>query len=250
MRATLLVLAAATALHADVLVTTSLQLTQLQIQPTTGSVDFLSPWTSFVFAQAEDSLGGLNAKTNSVSDSATSVSAATALANGSSAASFPAMGGSAMSGVTIGPAASASSTGQGQLSGSFEIVGVTGPVSVALTALLSVDQSLSTTAKGLSASSETVFNLVSPDLNGGNSLLFFDNPLNISAGSSTDYTNNPTLTTTVTLNPDTPYFLIAGVDAESSGNNIPEPSLFAAVAAGLAAMLLTRRLRQRREHPH
>jgi hypothetical protein len=47
------------------------------------------------------------------------------------------------------------------------------------------------------------------------------------------------------LQPNTPYLLIAGIDAESSGVNIPEPSLFAAVAVGLSALVLARRARRR-----
>jgi hypothetical protein len=231
------------ALKGDVLVSTSLQLTQFQIQPASGSVEFLSPWTAFVFGQSLDSLGGLDSETNSVPDGATSVTADTVLASASAAASFPALSESATSGTNIAPEASASSRGQAQISGSFEITGVTGPVSVTFNALISVDQSLSTTAGGLFAKSETVFNLLSPDLNGGSSLLFFDNPLTIGADSSAATSTSPTLTTTLTLNPDTLYSLIAGVDSESSGTNTPEPSLFVAVGFGLATLFLARHRR-------
>jgi hypothetical protein len=253
MRATLLILGFAYGLfpgvvRADAVVTTSLALTRLQILPAAGAVQLLSPWTAFVFAQAEDSLGGLDASTSSVFDSGTSVTATTALANASTAASFPALNESTASGINISTVASASSSGQGQLSGSFEIVGATGPVRVVFNALLASNQSLSTSGGGISASSETVFNLLSPDLNGGSSFLFFDNPLTIGANSSTSDSASPTLTTSLMLDSNTPYFLIAGVDAESSGRNIPEPSLLVAVAFGLAALVLARFRRRRCTH--
>jgi hypothetical protein len=54
------------------------------------------------------------------------------------------------------------------------------------------------------------------------------------------------LTDSVTLQPDTPYFLIAGVDAESSGMNVPEPSFFAITTLGLSALLAAATLHRKR----
>ena len=57
------------------IVNTQLGLTELQIAPTTGTLEILSPVTAFTFAQALDSLGGSDAQSNSVQDSATSANA-------------------------------------------------------------------------------------------------------------------------------------------------------------------------------
>jgi hypothetical protein len=249
MRITLLIASAAFALnpalvHADVVVSTSLSLTDLQIQPASGSVQFISPWTASVFAQAQDSLGGLDAHSDSVVDSATATSAATSLANATGAASFTSMNGTATSGVNIpNIAASASSVGQGQLSGVFEIVGTTGTVSVQFSAPLVIDQSLTTSVEGLSASSEVVLNVSSPDINSGNPLLFFDNPITIGPNASKAFNASPTLTDTETLVAGQKYLVTVGVDAESSGlSALPETSFFPDLACGLCALLLARRL--------
>jgi hypothetical protein len=249
MRATLLLIAAfvfslnPTAVRADVVVSSSLDLSQLQIVPTEGTVEFLSPWTAQVFVQAQDSLGGLDQHFNSVNDSATSASASTALANASGAASFQSLGASAASGVNIpdiSANASSSSNGSfpGSLSGTFEIVGATGPVTVVFKAPLMVNQFLSANGAGISASSEVIFNLLSPDINGGSPLLFFDNPLSIGPNDSISFAASPMLTDSVTLQPNTPYFLIAEVDAESSGlSAVPEPSFLLLIALGLSVLL-------------
>jgi hypothetical protein len=258
MRATLtIVLGVAFWLHpipvrADVVVSTSVDLTQIQIVPASGSVEFLSPGTAQVFAQAQDSLGGLDQNFDSVSDSSTTLSVSTAVANAGGTASFPTLSAVATSGVilpNIAAFASSSSNGSfpGSLSGSFEIIGTAGPVSVQFKAPLVIDQSLSTHEGGISASSETIFNLVSPDINNGSPLLFFDNPLTIGPNTSTSFTQSPTLTDSVTLQPDTPYFLIAGVDAESSGLSAPEPSFLVIFALGLFAFLAAGAARRRRK---
>jgi hypothetical protein len=95
----------------------------------------------------------------------------------------------------------------GSLFGQFEIVGTTGPVSVQLKALLDYSQSLSTTGYGLSAFSEVVFNLLLPDVS-GDPLLFFDNPLTIGPNAFKAAAGFPVLSTFVTLQPDTPIYLL------------------------------------------
>jgi hypothetical protein len=212
-------------LRADVIVSTSLSLTGLQISPSSGTLQILSPLTASAFAQAQDSLGGLDQQFNSVDDGTTSASALTLLASASGAASAPLLHANAGSGVNIsGLEAAASSVGRGSLQGSFEITGATAPVNVQFQAMLQGDQSLSTPGTGQSATSEVIFTLILPDLP-NQPLLFFDNPLTIGANDSGSNTTSPTLTASVTLQPNTEYSLITEVDAESSGQNaIPEPS--------------------------
>lgn len=212
-------------LRADVIVSTSLSLSELQISPSSGSLQILSPLIASAFAQAQDSLGGLDQHFNSVGDGTTSASALTLLATASGAASAPLLDANGSSGINISAiGAAASSVGRGSLSGSFEIIGTAAPVTVQFRAMLQTDQSLSTPVTGQSATSEVIFNLDLPDLP-NQPLLFFDNPLQIGPNDSISSMTSPTLTASVVLDPNTPYSLITEVDAESSGlNTVPEPS--------------------------
>jgi hypothetical protein len=241
--------------RADLDVATSMNLGQLQILPASGTLFMLPGVLASASAQAQDSLGGADAQSNTVVDDATWASAVTALANAHGTASAPALNGSASGGVHIPQItafASSAANGDpfGSLFGQFEIVGTTGPVSVQLKALLDYSQSLSTTGYGLSAFSEVIFNLLLPDLS-GDPVLFFDNPLTIGPNDFTANAGAPTLSTFVTLQPDTPYLFIAGVDAESSGvSQVPEPSsLFLTVSVFVfSALLFARRERGRLRH--
>jgi hypothetical protein len=243
MRITLLIASAAFALnpavvHADVVVNTFI-LGELGIQPSAGSVIFLSP-SAFAFAQAQDSLGGLDA--NSSSGIFALTTAATSLADGAGLG-FEGIGVAASDVNIPNIAASASSVGQGQFSGELEIVGTTGNVSVQFSAPLLVDQFLSTSVEGLSASSEVVLNVSSPDINSGNPFLFYDNPITIGPNTSQAFSDTPTLADTETLVAHKKYLLTFSVDAESSGlSALPETSFFPDFACGLCALLLVRRL--------
>ena len=243
--------------RADVLVDTILDLNTLQIVPASGMVEFLSPLTAQVFVQAQDSLDGFDQNFVSVTDGSTDSVGTTpgllASASGSATGipTVPILFADAASNVdipNIAAFASSSSNGSfpGSLSGLFEIVGTTGPVSVQFNAPLFVDQFLSTSGGGISASSEVIFNLLSPDINGGSPILFFDNPLSIGPNASASFAKSLMLTDSVTLQPDTPYFLIAEVDAESSGLNVLEPSFFAITTLGLSALLAAVTLRRKR----
>jgi len=241
--------------HAGVLVTTSINLTHLQVAPGFGSFQVQPPFTAGANVQASDSLGGSSSQFNNVDDSSTSASAATALANASAAASVPALTANASSGVHIGLLASASSSAQGALGpafgvgqGFFEIFDSltpgANPVSVTFKATLNINQFLHTDAFGITASSETIFQLILPDLP-NQPLLFFDNPMTIGSSNTASFASSPTLTGTVTLNTNTPYTLIAEVDSESSGlNSVPEPSLVLIDALGLVALCIFFRRRK------
>ncbi len=241
-----------TAAPAGVIVQTSLNLNTLQISPSFGVVQIVSPFSASANAQAQDDLSGSNSAFNQVVDGSTPLTAvATAFASAGAYASSSGdltslLTAYALSGVDIGATSSASSTGQGGLggdfggSGLFEIFDSSNPspsnVNVTFTASLSGSQSLATDAFGQSATSEIVFNLFLPDI--GATPLFLDNPLSIGPGSSLAAPYSGTLTGAVTLQTNTDYTLIAEVDAESSGLNLtPEPSSSLLTALGLFAVL-------------
>src|SRR5215469_910844 len=140
-----------TALHADVVVDASLKLLQLQILPTAGTVQFVSPWTAQVAVHAEDSLSGKDDHSGSVTDAnLTTLNATTALASAGGTASTTSVpfSANAKSGLNIPNIdASASSRSNGNvgfpaysLSGEFKITGTTGSVGVVFQTPLQIDQ--------------------------------------------------------------------------------------------------------------
>jgi hypothetical protein len=240
------------ALRADVISDSSIT-AQLQILPSAGSVEFLPGFFASVFAQAQDSLGGSDQQFNSVPDGATSASAMTSLANASGTALFPQLNASSASGVDIPNitafASSAANGGPfGSLFGQFEIMGAPGPVSVQFTALLNYSQLVLTTGAGVSASSEVIFNLLLPDVS-DSPILFLDNPLSIGPNAFQLAAATPTRSNSVTLQPGTPYTLILGTDAESSGvSTVPEPSTAPLLSTGLVLCVLLTGRKCRRKH--
>lgn len=224
-------------LRAGVIVSSSLNLTQFQILPTAGSVQFISPTTASAFTQVFDTLGGFDQQFNTIDDGSTSASAATALAHAMAAASATALTASAASGVNIPELTAGAGTVPGSpfgsLQGFFQIVGATSPVSVQLKAFLAASQSLATTGSGQSADSEVTFSLLLPDIS-DTPVLFMDNLLHIGPNDFRAASSSPTLSNLVTLMPNTPYFWIAQTDSESSGTNtVPEPESFLLGSAGL-----------------
>ena len=243
--------------RAGVIVNTSINLTQLQIIPASGSLQIQSPFVAGAIAQAQDSLGGFDQHSNSVNDTGTSAAALTALASANSAASVPALTLNSASGVNIGVDANASSSAQAALGpafgtgqGLFEIVDTStpgaNPVDVTFSATLNINQFLQTNFQGLNAFSEVIFQLQLPDLS--DVVLFYDNPATIGPSSTSSNVSGPTLTGTVTLETNTSYTLIAEVDSESSGlNEVPEPSLMLldGLGAGMVGLYLVRRIQKR-----
>ena len=222
-------------MRADVMVSSSIS-AAISITPQTGSLSIISPTAASAFAQAADSLGGLDQQLNSVNDAATSASAMTTLASASASASAPLLSASSASSVDIlNITASASGVGNGgpgSLIGTFEILGSGTTVSVNVSVTLTGNQSLETTGGGQLATSEVIFSLLDPVTL--NPLLFYDNPLAIGPDTIMVSPLSMTLAQSETLAENTPYSLLADVDAESSGLNIvPEPSLLPLVALGL-----------------
>jgi RHS repeat-associated protein len=240
--------------RANVLVVSQLSLSQFTISPSAGSIQFVSPeisppgcvlssFCATAFAQAQDSLGGLQQQFNVGDNSSASASALTLLANANAAASAPLQIGSVSDGVTIGNlTASASSTAQATLYATFEVIGTSNPVTLSFNAMLDGQQTLSTDSDGVFANSEVIF---SAQLDNGDIPVFFDSPLSIGPSASVV---NP-ITTTLTGNssmiqPDTNVSIVVQLDAESSGLNIvsaPEPSTWLAVLVALGAGVLIAR---------
>jgi hypothetical protein len=238
--------------RADVVIDSSLSLTQLQILPSAGSIQFLSPFNASAFTQVFDSLGGADQQFNSVDDGATSASASTTLADATAAASALSMTASTNAGVNIpqitADAGTAPGSPYGLLQGFFEIVGATGPISVQLKASLLMHQSLSTSGYGQAATSEAIFDLLLPDIS-GDPILFFDDLRSIGPNDSIAISSSPTLSGFVTLQANTPYYLIANTDPDVFGSSsVPEPSSFwlLLTVLGVGALSIERRERLRR----
>jgi hypothetical protein len=241
-----------TSARADVMVSTSLDLTAFQVVPTVGTFVTLSPFTASANAFAQDDVSGPDSQFTQVNDASTPASATTAFAAASASASALTLTASSASSVNIPGVMPffASSTGQGGLGGDFGGTGLfeildtsnptPSPVDVTFSATLSGMQSLNTDGSGVFATSEIIFNLLLPDL--GAVPISLDNPLSIGPSSSLDSPYSNTLMGTVSMLTNTDYTLIAEVDAESSGlNSVPEPSFLFHTEVGIFAILLARR---------
>jgi MYXO-CTERM domain-containing protein len=238
------------ALDAEVIVSTSLSLTNLQITPDSGSAEILGGVVASANAQVlADPFGNTPFDIESTVDGATSANAATAYANASATASAPVLTASALSGVNLpGLDGFASTDGNSELSGYFQFSngGLSDPVNVSFSAALALDQSLMTDLAGNSAYSEANFQFILPDddANGNfiGTLLALDNPISIGPDSSVDAISSPTLSNSALLTPDTPYYFFLELDSESQGvDSTPEPSTIWLGVAGLAAFVLWRR---------
>jgi hypothetical protein len=237
------------AVRADVNVSTSLELTSLQITPslTTGSFQVISPLYSFAVASVEDSVSGSDQdlETNSAS-------AATLYATANATASTTTLTVSASSGVNIPDITASADTFNGGTNGQFELLfeiadTANSVENVTFNAAIQAGQSLMTTASGVSAFSEVNFQLILPDIS-SSPFLFYDNPVSIGPSAESMMATNTTLTGTALLQTNTPYYLFVEADSESSGLNVtPEPSYFLLVAGGLSFLfVLAARRRLRR----
>ena len=242
--------------RADVIINSSLSLLQLQITPSAGLFEILSPFNASAFTQVFDSLGGFDQQFNSADDGATSAGSSTTLVTAMAVASAPALTESTTANLFLPEITASAGTTPGSpyglLQGFFQITGTSGEVSVQLTAMLNESQSLSTTGSGLSASAEAIYSLLLPDIS-DSPLLFLDDPLSIAANASLSDSSSPALMATVTLMADTPYSLISQTDTEVKGtSSIPEPSslilLFTSFSLGLLFVLRHRCHRRQIDH--
>jgi hypothetical protein len=209
------------ALYADSMGSSSISFSDLEITAAGGTVSF-GTWSSQAFAQAQNSLGGLDSDFTSNSGSSSAASAAVTFANAAGNASVTPLGGAA-SGISnvSGTIGQAVTTGQGILSTStFEITGGTGVVNVTFSTDLSGEVQAANDAKGVLATAEATFIL---DVDGTPDL-FFDLPISAGPSASIVSTFGPDLTSTMSLEFNTPYSLYVEADAETSAYNVAEPT--------------------------
>ncbi len=257
-------------LHGEVVVSTALDLSSFQISAG-GLPVMISGVTASAFASVFDNLGGACTATGAVLtgpcfgyDSETTASASVSASQGFASAAA----GADPSGLTanassfvnipdgIPDSAGTNAVGPyGDLSGTFEVMdSTTHPVTVNFSAALSGGQSLFTDSAGVSAYSETIFNLLVPATSSANPAcaagsldeLCWDQPYTIGPSQTVTNTINTALTySDNSLMTNTPYYFDAQVDAESLGVNTPEPSFFVVIALGLIAIPLVRSISRR-----
>jgi len=221
--------------YADAMATSTISFSNLVIT-STGKIQFQNPWDAQAFAQAQNSLGGLDSEFASKSGGNATISAAVPLASASGNAAVAPLGGGASSQAIIPGDLNAQSlsTGTGTLFNSFEITGGTGTVAVTFSVNLAGNLLVMTDPLGLLAQTETIFAL---QLDGA-PILPFSSSLTVGPSSSASMTFGPTLSTTLPLKFGTPYSLVAQADSESQAINIPEPPTASLLLTGLLAALL------------
>jgi len=236
-----LFLAAAPIARATISVESSSSFGNVSLAPTSGSIEYLSSVMSSVFSQAGGNAqynSGASSTANS-SDTLVTGGSATGFGNvsaSSSPSSLSVSGSSRATGSIPGSTAGFdTSTGRASAGLSFEITGVTGPVSVTFSTVVSGQLTLSSDQYGVLGQGETDFAL---SVN-GNPVLFSDLIQSIGANQTLGGTVSQTLTETMTLMGGTQYYLYMEADSEamvvnSSISAVPEPAEGSLWAACLA----------------
>jgi len=228
--------------YADSIAGSDISFSNLQITASAGTIQFQDVWTTQAFAQAQNSLGGLASQFNSNNGGPSTASAAVTLASASGNAAVAPLSGAASSNATIpgNMNAQAISTGTGTLFNFFEITGGSGSVNVTFSADIAGTLDVMTDQTGLLASTETIFGL---QLDGA-PILFFDQPLSVGPNSSASTAFSKNLSTMVSLDYGTVYYVVAQADSESRAINTPEPataSLLFSALLGVAGYVRKRR---------
>ena len=245
-----LLLAAAHRVDATAIANSEINLFNLEIIPSAGTIQFLDLWTAEVFALARNSLGELDAESNSAVGGTVSADAVVTFAEGHSSASAPSLTANASSSVNIpGGTVAASSVGLGTLVNSFLIIGVTGLVDVAFSVDISVSLAVLTDAFGLLAETETIFSLEVD----GNPTLFRHDLLSVGPNSASTLAFSENLFGILSLPSNTEISIVVPLDSESVGINVvPEPSTLALLVSGLTVLggfARTRAQRRKRATP-
>lgn len=127
----------------------------------------------------------------------------------------------------------AGSSGQAFLINTFMITGGTGDVDVTFSAMINGMQSLMTDAFGEFAESDVIFSL---ELD-GDPVLFHASQLTGGPNTSIQQQIAQAVSNTVTLQQNTVYTVVVGIDPEGKGSNsIPEPSTVILMVSGLGLM--------------
>jgi hypothetical protein len=221
--------------YADAVAITSISFSNLGIDASSGTVQFLDVWSSQAFAQGQNSLGEIDQEFNSNTGSNSTITAAVTYAGASGTAVVAPLSGGASSYANIPGAinAEADSTGIGNLSNFFEITGGTGSVDVTFSVLIDSSNSVTTDQLGVLAYSETDFGL---EVNGSPAIATYQ-VLAVGPSSTTSSTFAVTLSNTVPLNFGSTYSLVAQADSESQAiDTTPEPATASLAFIGLAAL--------------
>jgi hypothetical protein len=227
--------------YADSIATSNISFSNLQITASAGTIQFLGPWNTEAFAQAQNSLGELDSQSSSNTGTGSTATATVTFAGATGDAAVAPLSGDASSNASIVPDfnAQARSQGNGTLFNSFEITGGTGSVNVTFSAGIAGKLDVSTDDDGVLAQTETIFNLQLD----GQPVLFFDSILSVGPNSSASMLIGQTLTNTESLNFNTPYQVLAQADSESQAIVTPEPPT--ASLLFMAVMSVTALVRKR-----
>lgn len=207
------------AAYATVIASSSISISNLQINPASGTVIFLDPWSSTAFAEAQNSLGEWDAQFDSNIGGSALANATVTYANASGGANGLSLTANAGSNVFIPGSieAAAAAIGRGTLFNSFMITGGVGDVNVTFSLGMIGALQVMTDQFGQLAETEVI---VSLELD-GDSVLYYRDHLLIGPSSSDMRTSPTALTGMRTLQFDAPYFLLAEADSESRGINTP-----------------------------
>jgi hypothetical protein len=225
----------------------SLSVSSLMITPASGSVVYTDPWTATAFAQAQNSFGEFDQQFNSDINQVTAHALVT-FATGRALADpiNLVLSSGAKVNIPNEPLGLVAASAQGTadiFNSTFMITGGTGQVNVTFNAMLNSMQKVFTDVNGINASSETVFTLAV----NGNIVLFRDSPLMIGSNDQKllDFMGaaGPN---SMMLNYGQDYTLLLEVDAESSGQSMPEPSTMSLLFGGPALALARRWLMAKR----
>ena len=222
--------------HAEAIAFSSISFSNLTVSSSSGTINFAGGWTSESFAEAENSLGEVNALDSFPQSTNTSVTQTATFATASgNAAVTPSLSGGASTNTTIpGSMAEADTTGTGTLSNFFTISGASGSsVNVSLSALISYLLNVQTDAAGVLARTETIFSV---DID-GTSALFSDTFFQIGSSSTSSTAFGPTLiSNTISLDPSIEHLIEIQADSESQAIDTPEPSTVSLLFAGLGSL--------------
>ena len=224
-------------LHASAIVNSSISLTQLQILPSSGTLQFLSPITATAFTEALTSLGELDQQFASADDADATAASLTSLAAANAIGSAPSLTAAVSGHIDSNVPAFASATARGGFSGQFQILGATGPVSLQFIATVMYNQSLSTDSSGLSADSDVTLVL---NLDNGDQPLFLNNLLQIGPSSSDSASFSGDITGSSSVTAGDPVFFTFELDTQDHTNDTPEPAAILLTVPALSLLYLRR----------
>jgi len=226
---------------ADIVINSSLSLTNFQILPTAGTVQIFPSGLGVNGITGEivggDSAGGSFNETGPVP-----LSAATAFTSATATGSFPPLRLASTSNVDLPPnQSSAGSDADAIFTGDFEVTGVSNPVDVTFSASLNEKQFVSTLGRVQAAESRIEF-LASVVIPSGIQVEVIDvvHDLVLPGGSSDSASLNSVVTGTLNVLPNVMYDFGASpyvVSTTSPQLAIPEPSFSVLVGSGLAMLI-------------